>query len=105
MKTHPHRREFRIETLPSKTIWGVLFLVVVGAASVFGASANHPWAENAVITLEDETATYTGKITADGVDRFMNMVKGKKVSVLVISSSGGEINVGMDMGEWVFDHY
>jgi hypothetical protein len=48
--------------------------------------------------------TYAGQITDQNVERFLDTVNGKEVSVLIISSNGGEINAGMKMGEWLFDN-
>jgi hypothetical protein len=85
--------------------WVLVIFFVSLHAPVFGEPANDPSAEEATIVLEGTTVAYAGKITDRNIERFMDTVKGKKVSTLVISSSGGEINEGMEMGEWVFDNH
>lgn len=54
------------------------------------------------IYLQEEMVYYRGKITSKNVVRFMNIVQGKTVRSLVITSTGGEINAGMDLGDWIF---
>jgi len=88
-----------------RRLWAALLIVLATVhTSILGEAAEDPSAEEATITLDGAKATYAGKITDPNVECFMDTVKGKKVSMLVISSSGGEINAGMRMGEWVFDN-
>ena len=47
---------------------------------------------------------YTGQINENNTKRFLEAVNNKKLNKLIISSSGGEINLGMSMGEWVYDN-
>lgn len=44
---------------------------------------------------------YAGELTAAGFAAVQSLCRGARVDELVITSSGGEINVGMDFGEWV----
>ncbi len=69
-----------------------------------GVLANDPRSVEALITFEGTTVTYVGKITDENVQRLFEMVTGRIVTELIISTSGGEINAGMTMGEWVFDN-
>lgn len=46
---------------------------------------------------------YRGEITLDGVAALKTLGKDAAIDELAITSSGGEINAGMDLGEWVFD--
>jgi hypothetical protein len=56
------------------------------------------------ITIEGATVTYEGPISDENIEQFLNAVKGKQLTTLVISSGGGEINAGMKMGSWVYDN-
>lgn len=85
--------------------WIFLISCIAVHSPAFGETSKEPSAEEATILLEGATATYAGKINERNLERFMNTVKGKKVSQLIISSGGGEINEGMKMGEWVFDNH
>ncbi len=59
--------------------------------------------KEAVIGLEGTTATYSGVISEENVERFLETVSGQEITMLVVSSSGGEVNAGMTLGEWVFE--
>lgn len=83
----------------------LLLLIVAGSAAVYADTANNPSAVVATIELSGSTVTYAGKISDQNVERFLDTVNGKEVSVLIISSSGGEINAAMEMGEWLFDNH
>jgi hypothetical protein len=89
----------------NRLFYALLFFLVTSSASVFAETANNPSAEEATIVFEGTTVTYSGKITDKNIERFLDTVNGKKVSVLIIASSGGEVNAGMIMGEWVFDNH
>ena len=87
-----------------KRIFFAVFLIITSSSCIFAGTTLDPSAEKAVIVLDGSQVTYAGKINADNIERFLHMVAGKPVSELIIASSGGEINAGMKMGEWVFDH-
>jgi len=80
----------------------LIFLFCV--APVFAEAEMNPTSDVAAIAVDGGTVTFAGKITAENIERFLAAVKGKNVSELIIASSGGEINAGMKMGEWVFDN-
>lgn len=82
----------------------IVFISVFIIALAFDIRENDPTAEVAIITLRGTTVRYVGKINDMNVERLFNVVKGKTVTELIVSSSGGEINAGMRMGEWVFDN-
>lgn len=76
----------------------------VGAGPVAADPEHSPSALEAEIRLADRTVLFTGQITDRNVERFLEMVDDRQLTLLVIASGGGEINAGMTMGEWVFDH-
>lgn len=88
-------------------VYGLMALLV--AAGVWFAVEPHkrpamkPPGANEV--TEATTVTYAGKLSERNVELFLDAVKGKKLTMLVISSSGGEINAGIKMGSWVFDNH
>lgn len=81
----------------------LLFAVVSpGFSEVMG---ENPSAEEPTITIEDTTVTYVGSISEKNIELFLETVRGKNLTTLVITSGGGEINAGMKMGLWVFDNH
>ncbi len=77
--------------------FSLVLFVVAAHASPFDPSA-----QEAVIEVRGDAVLYVGAISELNIERFMEVVQGKEISVLTISSGGGEINAGMTMGEWVF---
>ncbi|MCK9526047.1 MAG: hypothetical protein M0R49_08975 [Limnochordia bacterium] len=69
-----------------------------------GVRSSDPRAVEAIIALEGTTVKYVGKINEENVDRLLDLVAAKPVTELIISTSGGEINGGMTMGEWVYNN-
>ncbi|MBM3394839.1 MAG: hypothetical protein FJY37_09450 [Betaproteobacteria bacterium] len=55
-----------------------------------------------VVQRQGSQLHYQGELTAQGLAALRDFAEGRVVQSLVITSSGGEINVGMDFGEWVF---
>jgi hypothetical protein len=60
-------------------------------------------AKEAVISLEGTKVTYSGVINDENMERFLETVSGQEITMLVVSSSGGEVNAGMTLGEWVYE--
>ena len=56
------------------------------------------------ISLAAGAAYYTGSISAEQNQRFFEAVQGKAVKRMVITSSGGEVEAGIALGLWVFNH-
>ncbi len=54
------------------------------------------------VYLEKNTIVYDGPLTEEGVKTAKNLYS-PIICRLVINSSGGEINIGMTLGEWVYD--
>ncbi len=46
---------------------------------------------------------YRGELTAQGMWAVNQLSKGRPIETLVVTSSGGEINIGMDLGDWVLE--
>lgn len=55
------------------------------------------------VSLEGLRLRYQGEITTHGVAATRRLTQGRRIDELVIASSGGEINAGMDLGEWVHE--
>ena len=53
---------------------------------------------------EVTTVTFAGKLSARNVELFLETVRGKKITMLVISSGSGEVDAGIKIGSWVFDN-
>jgi hypothetical protein len=49
-------------------------------------------------------AYYSGSISTEENQRFFSVVAGRPVKRLVITSSGGEVEAGIALGTWVFEH-
>lgn len=46
---------------------------------------------------------YDGDLSEDGIEQVKSLYS-KNIENLILNSSGGEINLGMDLGEWVYDN-
>jgi hypothetical protein len=46
---------------------------------------------------------YSGELTDEGFAALNQLTDGHPVRTLVVDSAGGEINAGMDFGDWVFE--
>ena len=58
----------------------------------------------AVVRFEAGVAYYLGPVSEELNQQFFKTVQGKVVNRLVITSSGGEVEAGIALGLWVFDH-
>ncbi len=58
---------------------------------------------NIRIEREGNTVSYRGSLTEEGLAALRKMGNDVEVSALLIDSTGGEIVVGMDFGNWVAD--
>ena len=72
-------------------------LLLAAAASIANLAS-------ADIRLAAGAAYYTGPLSAGLNQRFFEAVQGKAIKRLVITSSGGEVEAGIALGLWVFDH-
>lgn len=59
---------------------------------------------SADISLTAETAYFSGPINAEQNRQFFETVKGKAIKRLIITSSGGDVEAGITLGLWIFDH-
>jgi hypothetical protein len=66
-----------------------------------------PWLANpasADISLSAGTAYYAGPISAEQNQQLFEAAKGKTVKRFIITSGGGDVEAGIALGSWVFDH-
>jgi len=89
----------------NRVCYALTLLLIISSTPVFAGTTLDPLAEEATIVVAGTTVIYGGKISDQGAGRFLDAVSGKKVAELIIASSGGEVNAGMKMGEWVFDNH
>jgi len=81
----------------------LLFVLIWSPPGSIGADAGAiSGGKEAIITIEGTTVTYRGPITEENTQLFLDLVKGKNLKTLMITSGGGDINTGMDMGRWIF---
>ena len=59
--------------------------------------------QNIRVERSGETVVYRGRLTEQGLDALRNAGDDPQVTTLLIESSGGEIVVGMDFGNWVVE--
>jgi hypothetical protein len=57
------------------------------------------------IRLDATTAHLTGPISAGQNRRLFDIVAGRTVSRLVITSGGGEVEAAIALGRWIYDHH
>lgn len=85
-------------------IAAVSALVLIAAAVIiipFGSAGSE--AENKVeVHVEGSSIIYDGPMAEEGVEKVKALYT-DAIDRLVLNSPGGEINIGMDLGEWVFD--
>jgi hypothetical protein len=55
------------------------------------------------IERNGNTVTYRGRLTEKGFDALRQIARNRAVTALLIESVGGEIVLGMDIGNWVAD--
>ncbi len=55
------------------------------------------------VTVEGSSIVYEGELSSNGLEEIKDLYTAK-IDRLVINSPGGEINVGMDFGEFIFDN-
>lgn len=67
-----------------------------------GTQAVH-LADGISVQLFERMVYYNGEITTEGVAAVHSLAAGQRVDELRITSAGGEINAGMDLGEWVYE--
>jgi hypothetical protein len=59
-------------------------------------------ADGIAVSRDGERVRYIGELTEEGFAALRQITDGQPVRTLVITSAGGEINAGMDFGEWTF---
>ncbi|UCC55554.1 MAG: hypothetical protein JSU75_09330 [Gammaproteobacteria bacterium] len=58
----------------------------------------------AEVSVSEDTAWYSGSISAEQNRQFFEAVQGRAVKRLVITSDGGEVAAGIALGLWVFEN-
>jgi hypothetical protein len=53
---------------------------------------------------EAGTARYAGDISREANRAFFDSIRGRRIHRLTISSDGGEVEAGIELGRWVFQH-
>lgn len=79
-------------------------LAVAGALSMLAACASPPPAppSEPVVSYSDGVLAYDGELRADSVARIKAVMGERKVSLLRISSVGGEVDVSIAIARWVY---
>jgi hypothetical protein len=89
-------------------IFAVLTLLAACAATGPAPPPTEPsqriqLADGVTVSREGDRVRYAGELTEEGFSVLRRMTDGHRLSTLVIQSAGGEINAGMDFGEWTFE--
>ena len=92
----------------SVPILSVLALLAACAASVPIPEPAAPperiqLADGVTVTREGARVRYVGELTEEGFAALRQVSDRQPVHTLLITSTGGEINAGMDFGEWTFE--
>jgi hypothetical protein len=58
---------------------------------------------NVLVTRVGDQVRYSGELTETGYGTLRQLTDGRPIRTLVIHSAGGEITVGMDFGDWVYE--
>ncbi|MDI6797816.1 MAG: hypothetical protein QMD09_12770 [Desulfatibacillaceae bacterium] len=99
-RTHNHK--LFSESASERLALCFFLTVIVLWASMAGVQAGSE--TPAKILVQGETAYFTGYINGKNSSDFMQAVRGKNIRTVVLNSTGGEINAGMDMGLWIFEN-
>lgn len=78
----------------------ISFFILFGIYQYF-FSSKITYPEPQVYILKD-SIVYDGDLTVEGIEKVKSLYS-KNIQNLILNSLGGEINLGMDLGEWVFD--
>ncbi len=60
--------------------------------------------EGITVERDGDTAIYRGRLTEDGLAAMRTAAHASPLKTLLIESTGGEIVVGMEFGDWVLEH-
>jgi hypothetical protein len=100
-----------VENAPMRTMPILPVLVLLAACAATGPEpeeraappARIQLADGVTVSREGERVRYVGELTEEGFAALRQVSEGHPVRTLVITSAGGEINAGMDFGEWAFE--
>lgn len=59
---------------------------------------------SAQISMEDRVVRYRGDISFEKNNKLFVSVSGQDIEKLVITSPGGEVEAGIELGKWIFDN-
>jgi hypothetical protein len=99
---HTHNHNLFLQGASARLALCFFLVLIVLCAPLTGVQAGSE--TPAQILVQGETAYFSGYITDQTVSDFMQAVEGKNIRTLVLNSTGGEINAGMDMGLWIFEN-
>lgn len=51
----------------------------------------------------ESSIVYDGDLSEEGIEQVKKLYS-KDINNIILNSLGGEINLGMDLGEWIYDH-
>lgn len=86
-----------------KKIFILIFLILFGFIVyniVFSSKDKYPLAK--VYRLES-SIVYDGDLSIEGIEQVKKLYS-EDINNIILNSLGGEINLGMDLGEWIYDH-
>jgi ATP-dependent protease ClpP protease subunit len=78
-------------------------LCIIFTFTTFQSFGNTPQKDSTKVYVEGNSIVYDGHITKQANDSVIKLYT-KKIDRLILNSPGGEINLGMDLGEWVFQN-
>ena len=85
-----------------RILLGITILFILGI--IVFVKSTEPAKEDVVnVYKEGSFIVYEGGLADEGVDKVKELYT-EEVDRLVLNSTGGDINIGMDLGEWVFDN-
>lgn len=85
------------------TIAAVAAVLLAGVGLALSLGSGGSEEENKVeVRVEGSFLFYDGPMAEEGVARVKELYT-PDIRRLVVNSPGGEVNIGMDLGEWVFD--
>ncbi|MEA5074589.1 MAG: hypothetical protein VB030_10485 [Eubacterium aggregans] len=85
-------------------IFAVVLLLLLSITAFMLLKPTGTEEENHVeVHVEGSSIVYNGPMAAEGVEQAKQLYS-PNINRLVLNSPGGEINIGMDLGEWVYNH-
>lgn len=82
---------------------GACASTVRGPAGPDSATATIRAPEGVLVTRKEHEVRYAGELTEAGFAALRQLTDRRALRTLVVNSAGGEITVGMDFGDWVYE--